>query len=121
MESWDPPFYSDEYDYWIYNGFRFKRLYGSILEIFSYGYYGFLSFDGLEVIDVSGFTGDLAIYFISRGAYRVIALEPHPKAFGEMIENIRSISLEDRIISINAELSNLRERLRVTDSMISET
>ncbi|MGC9180925.1 MAG: FkbM family methyltransferase, partial [Vulcanisaeta sp.] len=58
------------------------------------------------VVDVGAFVGDSAIYFVLRGAEKVIAIEPHPGAYEEMLENIRLNNMEDRIIPINAGLAS---------------
>ena len=58
------------------------------------------------VVDVGAYIGDSAIYFALKGAKKVIAIEPHPQAFREMVENVRLNSLEDRILPINAGLAS---------------
>jgi hypothetical protein len=58
------------------------------------------------VVDVGAFVGDSAIYFVLKGARRVIAIEPHPGAFAEMLDNIRLNNLEGVIIPINAGLAS---------------
>jgi len=116
-EGW---LYDDKCGCWVYGNVKFKRLYYNMLDVFSYGHYGFLFLDGLDVVDVGGFVGDSAIYFISRGAHRVVALEPHPGAFGGMVENIMLNNLEGRIIPVNAGLSNLGGCVEVAGSSISE-
>ncbi len=58
------------------------------------------------MIDVGAFVGDSAIYFALKGARRVIAIEPHPGAYAEMLDNIKLNNLEDVIISINAGLAS---------------
>jgi FkbM family methyltransferase len=65
------------------------------------------------VIDLGAFVGDSAIYFVLRGARRVIALEPNPEAFKEMLENIKLNNMESKIITINAGLSSKAGRLKV--------
>jgi FkbM family methyltransferase len=40
----------------------------------------------LEVINIGAFVGDSTIYFAVKGAKRIIAIEPHPKAFEELLE-----------------------------------
>jgi FkbM family methyltransferase len=47
------------------------------------------------------------IYFILKGAKRVIAVEPHSKVYKELIENIWLNGLEQRILPINAALSSV--------------
>jgi len=58
------------------------------------------------VIDVGAFVGDSAIYFALKGAKRVIAVEPHPGAFAEMLENIKLNTIGNKIIPVNAGLAN---------------
>jgi FkbM family methyltransferase len=58
------------------------------------------------VIDVGAFVGDSAIYFALKGAKRVIAVEPHPGAFAEMLENIELNNLRNIIIPVNAGLAS---------------
>jgi FkbM family methyltransferase len=58
------------------------------------------------VVDIGAYVGDSAIYFALKGARKVIAVEPHPKAFEEMIDNMKLNKLEDIIIPINAGLAS---------------
>jgi len=58
------------------------------------------------IIDIGAFVGDSAIYFVLKGARRVIAIEPHPGAFAEMLDNIRLNNLESVIIPVNAGLAS---------------
>jgi len=78
----------------------------SILQVFEYGEYNLVNVKNRDVVDVGAFIGDSAIYFALRGARKVIALEPHPEAYKEMIENIKLNNLEDKIIPINAGLAS---------------
>jgi hypothetical protein len=48
--------------------------------------YGIIEPKNKDVIDVGAFIGDSAMYFAMRGAKRVIAIEPHPGAYEEMLE-----------------------------------
>jgi FkbM family methyltransferase len=91
---------------WLKRDVRFRHMYYSILEIFDEGVYEAVNCKDKDVIDVGAFVGDSAIYFILKGAKRVIAVEPHPKAYKELIENIRLNGLEKRIIPINVALSS---------------
>jgi FkbM family methyltransferase len=85
---------------------RFRHMRYSILQVFEYGEYGFVNIENRDVVDVGAFIGDSAIYFALKGARRVVALEPHPEAYKEMIENIKLNNLEDKIIPINAGLAS---------------
>ncbi len=55
-------------------------------------------------MDVGAGVGDTAILFSLRGARRVIALEPHPRLYGEALLNIKVNSLADRVVLVNAGL-----------------
>lgn len=67
----------DTADYYI-NGFRFKRLGSTFIEIFLREDYFDVDVKDKDVVDVGAYVGDSSIYFIQRGAFRVIAIEPHP-------------------------------------------
>ena len=81
-------------------------MYDTIVEVFDCGVYESLNVKGKVVVDIGAYIGDSAIYFALRGAKRVIAIEPHPEAFREMIENIRLNNLEGIIIPVNAGLAS---------------
>jgi len=85
---------------------KFRRMYWLILSIFDDGEYERLNVRDRVVVDVGAYVGDSAIYFALRGAKKVIAIEPHPVAFAEMLENIRLNNLEGMIIPVNAGLAS---------------
>jgi FkbM family methyltransferase len=91
---------------WSKNNVKLRHMYDTIVEVFDYGVYESLNVKGKVVADVGAYIGDSAIYFALRGAKRVIAIEPHPEAFREMIENIRLNNLEGIIIPVNAGLAS---------------
>jgi FkbM family methyltransferase len=80
-----------------------------------------LNANGKTVVDVGAYVGDSSIYFALRGAKRVIAIEPHPKAFKEMLDNIRLNNLEDVIVPINAGLASKLSKIRVGEMDVSST
>jgi FkbM family methyltransferase len=92
---------------WLKYDVGFRHMYYFILEIFDEGVYEVVDCKNKDVIDVGASVGDSAIYFTLKGARRVIAVEPHPKAYKELVENIRLNGLEQRIIPINAALSSV--------------
>jgi FkbM family methyltransferase len=92
--------------FWFKNGIRFRYMYRTIPEIFGLGVYASLDVKDKVVIDVGAFVGDSAIYFALKGAKRVIAVEPHPGAFAEMLENIKLNKMENIIIPVNAGLAS---------------
>jgi FkbM family methyltransferase len=91
---------------WYRENVRFKHLKYWILKIFNYGEYSQLDVRNKVVIDVGAYVGDSAIYFALKGAKKVIAIEPHPGAYAEMLININLNKLVDRIIPINAGLAS---------------
>ena len=91
--------------FWFRGGVKFRHMHGTILEVFDYGEYELLNIRD-RVVDVGAYIGDSAIYFALKGAKRVIAVEPHPNAYAEMLENIRLNNLEDIITPINAGLAS---------------
>ena len=88
-------------NYWEKNGIKFKYAYGSIYEVFEEEDYKFLNVKDKNVLDIGAFIGDSSIYFILKGAKKVYAIEPHPDAHNEMLENIKLNNMEDKIIPIN--------------------
>jgi FkbM family methyltransferase len=92
--------------YWFKDSMKFRHMYWPILEVFDFGNYEGIDVNGKVVIDVGAFVGDTAIYFALKGARRIIAVEPHPGAYAEMLDNIRLNNLEGVIIPINAGLAS---------------
>ena len=90
--------------FWFKNGIKFRHMYVTIPQVFSEGDYASLDVKDKVIIDIGAFVGDSAIYFALKGAKRVIAVEPHPGAFAEMLENIKLNKMENIIIPVNAGL-----------------
>jgi len=88
-------------NYWEKGNVKFKHLYNAIYETFEEKQWDFLNVQNKSVLDIGAFVGDSPIYFILKGAKRVYAIEPHPDAYNEMLENIKLNNMEDKIIPIN--------------------
>jgi FkbM family methyltransferase len=58
------------------------------------------------IVDIGAYIGDPALYFAYKGAKLVIAVEPHPEAYFEMLKNIKLNGHGGRIIPINAAISS---------------
>jgi hypothetical protein len=82
-------------------GLKFRDVFRSMVEVFVDNEWGFLNVKGRHVIDVGAFNGDSSIYFVISGAEKVIAIELHPKAYLEMLMNIKLNNLSDKITPIN--------------------
>jgi hypothetical protein len=94
--------------YWFKDGMKFRHMHWPILEVFDFGNYEGIDVNGKVVIDVGAFVGDTAMYFILKGAGRVIAIEPLPANYEELLDNIHLNGIEGRIIPINAMVGSRR-------------
>jgi FkbM family methyltransferase len=106
---------------WVKANVKFKHMYGVIPYIFDFQEYGSLKVNGKLVIDIGAFVGDSAIYFALRGARKVVAVEPHPEAYNEMLENIRLNNLNDVIIPVNAGLASKPGKLCIENVSVEDT
>jgi hypothetical protein len=61
---------------------------GDIISIFKNNEYSFLPVKGKEVIDVGANIGDSSIFFATKGAKKVIALEPNKKTYDYAVRNV---------------------------------
>jgi len=103
LEGWN---YDAVRGYWFKGNLKFKHMYYFILEIFERGVYSPLNVSGRDVIDVGAFVGGSSVFFALNGARRIVALEPHPKAYQQLIENIKLNRLEEKVIPVNAALAS---------------
>jgi len=109
VETWARVFgwsYDMVNGFWFNGNVKFRHMYGAIIGIFHLGEYEPLSVEGRVVVDVGAFVGDSAIYFALRGAKKVVAVEPHPGAYAEMLDNIKLNHMESVIIPVNAGLAS---------------
>jgi len=100
-------------NYWEKNNIRLKHLYDVIYEVFEDEDYGFLNVKDKNVLDIGAFVGDSPIYFILKGAKKVYAIEPHPDAYNEMLENIKLNNMEDKIIPVNIGISYEKDYINI--------
>lgn len=91
-------------NYWEKNGVKFRYIYSSVYDTFIEEEYKFLNVKDKNVLDIGAFVGDSSIYFILKGAKKVYAIEPHPDAYNEMLENIKLNNMI-KIIPINVGIS----------------
>jgi len=108
---------------WVKNNIKLRRMYevAGTLDIFEEGLYSALNVDGRVVIDVGAFVGDSAIYFALKGAKKVIAIEPHPDAFREMLNNIKLNNLENVVVPLNVGLASKPGRICIENVDIKRT
>jgi len=118
---------------WVFDGTYWRRyingkgvvtfwhMYGPLLEVFDNEEFRHVHVKGMDVVDIGAFVGDSAIYFTLRGAKRVIAVEPHPVAYTEMLDNIRLNNLENVIIPVNAGLASKPGKICIGDVTVTGT
>lgn len=70
---------------------------GDIDAVFFSNDYSFLPVKGKIVIDIGANIGDTALYFVSRGAKKVIGIEPSKQNFDSAKKNIALNNLSDKI------------------------
>ncbi|MHB1493810.1 MAG: FkbM family methyltransferase [Thermoplasmataceae archaeon] len=93
---------------------------GEIPEVFGLDDYGKINFKDETVVDVGANIGDSSIYFVSKGASRVIAIEPFPSSYSLLERNISLNEMEDIILPINAALGGSDGTVNL-DPMIQST
>ena len=99
----------------------FWRMYGPLLEVFDNEELRHVNVKGMDVVDVGAFVGDFAIYFALRGAKRVIAVEPHPVAYVEMLKNIELNKLADVVTPVNAALAGKPGKICIGNVTVAST
>lgn len=98
--------------YFEKNGIKFTRLPVSVIEIFEDKDYE-MEVKDREVVDIGANIGDSSIYFAINGAKRVIAIEPLPSAYSELLKNIELNNLRNVIIPLNAAISSNEGEMEV--------
>ncbi|MEM2189642.1 MAG: FkbM family methyltransferase [Nitrososphaerota archaeon] len=63
--------------------------------------YGFVDVRGAVVVDIGAYIGETAMFFLSRGAHRVYALEPVDRHYRYLQRNILRNNAMDRVIPMN--------------------
>ena len=101
--------------YWEKGDVKFVHMRWPIIETFEEGQYDVMDVKGRHVVDVGAFIGDSAIRFALRGAEKVYAVEPHPLAFRELVENIELNGLVSRVVPINAGITYSGTTVAITD------
>lgn len=93
---------------------------GDINGVYIENVYGPLDVAGRTVLDVGASIGDSPVYFVGRGASKVIALEPWPITFQRLSANIAANQLEGTVIPLNVALGSAAGELRLDDRFESQ-
>jgi len=112
--------------YWIHrvSGLKFKELRTGVVEVLCLGHYPLNDIDlrGKEVVDIGAYVGDSTLYFLYKGAEKIIAIEPHPHAYEELLYNLEINGVRDRIIAINAALGGRKGYCYIPEDLdVNET
>lgn len=113
--------YDAVHGFWYKDNVKFRYMRIPILEIFEEGMYEILDVKGKIVVDVGAYVGDSAIYFALKGAKRVFAIEPHPNAFAEMLDNIKLSNLEHIIVPLNLGIASRSSKICIENADIRAT
>jgi len=65
------------------------------------------------VVDVGAYIGDTAVYFALKGAWKVLAVEPHPYTYSFLARNIEENLLSRVVIPVNACVGGKEEVIRI--------
>ncbi|MGD0329208.1 MAG: FkbM family methyltransferase [Nitrososphaeria archaeon] len=76
----------------------------SLVDIFSRKFYDYYPIKG-KIVDIGGYIGDTAVYFIKKGAEFVEVYEPNPYNFELMVSNIALNNATANIKPINSAIS----------------
>jgi len=98
---------------WTRNDVKFKHMKCTIIDVFDFGEYRLLDAKNKVVVDVGAAYGGSTMYFLLRGAKKVIAVEPCPQEFRELLENLKLNNVVNRVTPINAALASRRSRIGV--------
>lgn len=120
---------SDRYNY-NYNGTTYKiNRFNSPATIFStfiYQDWKKLNVKDKHILDIGGYIGDTAIYYIAQGAKKVVVFEPYPYSYKIALDNVAQNNLQEEIeinncavgekdsyITINPDYINTNDSLAV--------
>jgi len=87
-----------------------------VYEVFCEEVYKDLDVKDKCVIDIGTYIGDTAIYFVLRGAKKVIAVEPYPFSYSLAKKNIRTNNMLDKVLLINAAVASEYGKIRLSCS-----
>lgn len=87
------------------------------VDIFYLRCYDEYEISGKIIIDVGGYIGDTAIYFVKNGAKKVFVYEPNPINFAYLQQNLKMNVVEDQVTPHNTAVSESKRPLIVPHSL----
>ncbi|MCL6090736.1 MAG: FkbM family methyltransferase [Candidatus Thermoplasmatota archaeon] len=92
----------------------------TIFSTFIYEDWKKLSVKGKFVLDIGGYIGDTAIYFIAKGAKKVVVYEAFPYSYKIALTNIKQNKLDDRIEINNSALGGLDSHMTIDPNYVND-
>jgi FkbM family methyltransferase len=95
---------------------RFVHNLTPFVDVFFSGVYDFYPVKSRTVVDVGGYLGETAIYFLKKGASKVCVYEPNPINFQYLVKNLKRNNSEDKIAADKRAVSVEKREMVVPDS-----
>ena len=92
----------------------------TIFSTFIYEDWKKLRVKGKFVLDIGGYVGDTAIYFIAKGAKKVVVYEAFPYSYKIALTNIKQNGLDNRIEINNSALGGLDSHMTIDPNYIND-
>ncbi|MCC6055902.1 MAG: hypothetical protein LM583_04435 [Desulfurococcaceae archaeon] len=74
--------YDSSWSCWVRNDVKFKHMKCTIIEVFDFGEYRLLDVKNKVVVDVGAAYGDSTVYFLLRGAKKLLLLSLAHRSLG---------------------------------------
>ncbi len=84
-----------------------------LADTFGFEVYAMPYFQEKTVVDIGANIGDTSVYFVLKGAKRVIALEPSPFAFRYLEENAERNGIKEKIICLNEGVGRIDSSIKM--------
>ena len=84
-------------------------------DTFGFETYGMISVREKTVVDIGANIGDTAVYFVLKGAKKVVALEPSPSAYRHLTENVQLNDVEKEVVCLNAGVDSSEHTIRIAE------
>jgi len=89
---------------------------GGVVQLFINDGYRYFDVKDKTVLDIGSNIADSPIYFVLRGAKKVIGFEASPINFQHSIENVKLNNMEDKIIMKNIAVGSTKNDLMIDDA-----
>jgi len=94
---------------------------GDLADVFGSVEFKSINFLNKIVLDIGANIGDSSIYFATLGAKKVIAVEPFPKSFESLKENVILNEVSDKVVCLNLAVSDKNGKIHLDESTEDST